>query len=246
VPVQHSLSAVVSVPSWWTALGVQIDTCWVDQQDEAFFSSRDAKRELCKSKHLTESLHGDRTEYVVRLPGSPAELPRKFEYEIERVPRIEPSGSNPYLAEFFVGQKNASLLIMGAELWRSTVVTMGSQKADKIEVLPNMKGIIARFDKVQVPDRKMNSMPDSGGSAQVGCHTEVGVHVWTSEGKTEHAYPVRIFGNTIVSRDQDANLNEPDGFGICGVLESSRTQGKASVTGSDGGSQDTKGSSSSA
>jgi hypothetical protein len=38
---------------------------------------------------------------------------------------------------------------MGGRLWRSTEVTLGSQVADRISVLPNMKGIVASFDCVQ-------------------------------------------------------------------------------------------------
>lgn len=39
-------------------------------------------------------------------------------------------------------------MIIGNELWRSPAVTLGGQKADEIEVLPSMKGIIATFEPV--------------------------------------------------------------------------------------------------
>lgn len=43
----------------------------------------------------------------------------------------------------------AEILIEGQNLWRSTVVTIGAQRSRGILVLPNMKGIIAEFDKIE-------------------------------------------------------------------------------------------------
>jgi len=45
-------------------------------------------------------------------------------------------------------EKPADILIRGNHLWRSTVVTLEGQPADNITVLPDMKGIVARFDSV--------------------------------------------------------------------------------------------------
>ncbi len=154
-PAHNSLSAVISVPSWWTTIGLEIDTCWIDQAElpdlektmarglgKPGSSARNYVLDLCDIG-ADGGGHAVDIDYLVRLPGSAEELPRKFGYEIERVPAISEGG---VLAEFYVGQKNASLIIQGQELWRSTVVTMGHQKADNIEVLPNMKGIIATFE----------------------------------------------------------------------------------------------------
>jgi hypothetical protein len=59
-----------------------------------------------------------------------------------------------------------SVIIRGSQLWRSTVVTLGGQQADEISVLPNMKGIIARFYGVE---------PSISGSEDL--------YLWTSEGE---------------------------------------------------------------
>jgi hypothetical protein len=47
-------------------------------------------------------------------------------------------------------QKN-ELVIPGARLWRSAMVTVGGQPADRIIVLPNMQGIHATFDPLELP-----------------------------------------------------------------------------------------------
>lgn len=68
------------------------------------------------------------------------------------------------------------VVLTGGRLWRSTEVTLGSQKADRITVLPNMEGIIASFTCVR---------PQGGwqGLGRTPPQPAV-VRVWTSEGVT--------------------------------------------------------------
>lgn len=68
-----------------------------------------------------------------------------------------------------------SLVIPGERLWRSTVVTLMGQKADRIEVMPDMRGIVASFSFEEVPH---------DGSA------EWELWVWTSEGKAREEITV--------------------------------------------------------
>ncbi len=79
------------------------------------------------------------------------------------------------LPVYHVGQRQARLLIEGGDLWRSTMVTLGSQRASEILVLPNMRGIVATFERIERP-----SIPARRGR----CQTEVPIRVWTSEGVT--------------------------------------------------------------
>ena len=67
----------------------------------------------------------------------------------------------------------AAIVIPGSNLWRSTVVTLGGQKADLIEVLPDMSGIIARFSRVGLPEQ-------DGEPTNVA--KPIDLSVWTSEG----------------------------------------------------------------
>ena len=78
----------------------------------------------------------------------------------------------------------ASLLLPGRRLWRSAVVTLGSQVADEIQVLPNMRGIIAKFDQVEVPPGWPHLEPVVMDDNAVYAPHKAPVTVWTSEGSS--------------------------------------------------------------
>jgi hypothetical protein len=113
------------------------------------------------------------------------------------------------LAEFYVEQVDAKLLIEGTELWRSTVVTIGSQRAYKIEVLPNMKGIIAHFKKIERPQKRILNQKDEAvyRSGTPKCTYHAKVIVWTSEGKTVEDAFVRIHGNNALKEDGQSGFD---------------------------------------
>ena len=72
-----------------------------------------------------------------------------------------------------------AIVIKGEHLWRSTVVTIGSQQADAITVLPSMNGIIAEFDFVDPPAEGRELME---------------LVVWTSEGEDTANEMIEIKG----------------------------------------------------
>ena len=246
-PTQNSLSAVISVPSWWTVMNLEIDTCWISHSDLPNLKRIDVTginplaeqlyvNDLCDPELKSSSHHVD-VDYLIRLPGSAEELPRKFGYEIERVPAISAGG---VLADFYVGQENANLIIQGNELWRSTVVTLGHQKADNIEVLPNMKGIIATFGKIDIPSTKIKRRRQGRGPDE--CFVMSEVVVWTSEGRTpDQQLFARVYANPLLSpaaEDDKGSSGEiraaiPEGFGSCTLAESSPQDGATEGTKKD-------------
>ena len=76
--------------------------------------------------------------------------------------------------------ERAEIIVPGARLWRSTVVTLGSQKADEIFVLPDMNGIIVTFKPVHFPSTWSNLENDF----------RAPLTVWTSQGSTTVPIPV--------------------------------------------------------
>lgn len=64
------------------------------------------------------------------------------------------------------GGRKQDIVVRGKRLWYGTVVTLGSQKADRIELLPGANGVIATFDCLQ--EQKEPTM----------------LQAWTSEGVT--------------------------------------------------------------
>jgi hypothetical protein len=76
----------------------------------------------------------------------------------------------------------ADIVIPGRRLWRSTVVMLGSQKADEIFVLPDMNGIVATFKPVMFPSTWSNLDSDF----------QVPLTVWTSQGSTSLPIPAKF------------------------------------------------------
>ena len=93
---------------------------------------------------------------------------------------------------FHVGKK-ADIVIEGGRLWRSTLVTLGTQSADEIFVLPHMEGIVATFDCVRRPP--YSPLPKELVTRNFPEKVVVygaKVQVWTSEGVTVPHLPVSV------------------------------------------------------
>ena len=101
------------------------------------------------------------------------------------------------------------VVLAGGRLWRSTIVRMGHQQADRILVLPDMKGIIAEFSCVK-PIPGQEGLVDQASEPDKSKWTSQ-VHVWTSEGRT--ADPLQVFLLPFVARKsgegEDASYLKP-------------------------------------
>jgi hypothetical protein len=131
---------------------------------------------------------------VVRLPVSIAEISHKLAFEVVQEPYLTLSTTQQKPFEITVGRP-AELILRGSRLWRSTEVTLGSQRADEIVVLPDMAGIIARFKCVKLQRPKIG----------------IQVKVFTSEGEADAEYA------NLDAESSDANLC-PDELRDLGIL----------------------------
>lgn len=149
-PVQRALSALISVPAWQNALDLTIETGWLDARG----SFRQSNGQ--KSIQLRVPLPQDLTALDAVLGDKGvAREPSILTTQMDRY-RLAPC-------------RPATIVIPGLRLWRSTRVTLGAQRADQIEVLPSMDGLIAYFDEIQPA-----VITQEGGN--------VPLRVWTSEG----------------------------------------------------------------
>jgi hypothetical protein len=183
-PTQNSLTALISLPSWWDHLKLDVSCSWINQPQQ------DKKNEIEQGKlgekscttttNQAEGAEQRRKEIpVVQLPVDYATL-EKVLLETEGVgPEIAESVMDPIVLSLC---RPAAILLPGKRLWRSAVVTVGSQRANNIVVLPDMKGIIANFKNIQLP----------GGWTDLDKNYLVPVTVWTSEGNTTLANKARI------------------------------------------------------
>jgi hypothetical protein len=145
VPFQKSQFALISVPAWTSRLSVTVRTGWLGSS----------------SKENSEEPYS----YSVPIPPD-YEAFDAFIGGEEAVRRPQISDELMDDRIDLVACRPASILIPGLRLWRSAMVTVGSERADRITVLPNMRGIIADFTKLARP-------------VEPG---PVTLRVWTSEG----------------------------------------------------------------
>lgn len=200
LPVEQvQLGALVAMPSWWRSALVQVCTRFVEQPKLGNVATASFWDQAVRSKQC-------RIE-VVRLPGTAIDLSRHLGMDVITYPHAEPEDQAPvlYAAD---RTKPATILIKGQRLWRSTVVTLGGQVADKIQVLPDMTGIIARFECVDVPTARArairNAVPWERNPAYQ--YWNVPLVVWTSEGHTDDlgaivAVPIAAHSTTRSERD---------------------------------------------
>ena len=166
-PIQNSLAAAISLPGWSKGATVTVKTCWKSKE-----SIQGSSAERCAA-----SQQFDTRVHRVELPG-----------RIEAINDLLMNRANPVPVGWqeyeVVSGAPASLLIKGANLWRSTEVTLGAQTADEIRVLPDMAGIIARFQTVTERAGLDESAPRN-----------VDVYIWTSGGNQQvgeaKVYPPR-------------------------------------------------------
>ncbi len=202
-PVQKSLSALFSVPAWWGSLKLGVNLGWIDQYGEIFFINERGKpqnadgkaggpairRLIEQSPHRGDVANCEFTHcYIVPLPENYASVSDFQNHAAIRVPKISELDT---LDQIKVRScRAASISISGDRLWRNTTVTLGGQIADRIEVLPNMKGVVATFEPVKLYHR-LSVDPERLFVADQPVDTSL--TVWTSEGKVDYPYPIKVY-----------------------------------------------------
>lgn len=142
-PVQKSQFVLLSLPAYLKRLNLVLETGWLD---------RDSNFEPQTSgMNMSIALPPDYEAFDTLIRGSKSHGPAIFDRLMEKVE--------------VHACRSASILIPGARLWRSSLVTLGGHQADQIIVMPDMRGIIAHFENVP-PMRKGDAL----------------LQLWTSEG----------------------------------------------------------------
>jgi hypothetical protein len=188
---QHALAAVVSMPGWWRSAELSVTTCWVPRTALKQLANtatggraKAAGPTITVSPQVKDFCEAGQSASVqtelIRLPGTIQEVSRKLGFEVVQEPNLDDVQLFPQVLQVGYG---GEVLLTGGRLWRSTEVTLGSQAADRIAVLPNMRGIIATFDCVR---------PQLPWGAPAGTRQDVEVKVWTSEGVVRHPDMVKL------------------------------------------------------
>ena len=179
-PSLKSQLALVSVPAWTNRLHMRVSVGWLD---------RSGTPEIDPNASF---------ELSVAVPPSYEVFDSIFREgaQVKLGPSIR---DNEMDRDIYVqAGRETKILIPGSRLWRSAAVTLGTQMAGRIRVLPNMEGIVAEFDRVDLPYAAANPMEDADGNAvdeSAQCQRRMKdilaanlrvratpLRVWTSEG----------------------------------------------------------------
>lgn len=151
VTLNESILAIISVPAWWTEVRLALKKEWIEGSGSVVPAEPDGS-----------TFEDGRRELKVRLPNRPELIDSLL---------VDSARSGPVIAEIdsMAAQTcdEIPLLIIGQRLWRNTAVTVGSVKAQRIEVMPNMGAVVAYFRK------PFSASPNDR------------LRLWTSEGVTE-------------------------------------------------------------
>lgn len=205
-PVQEvQLGAIISVPSWWRSALLQVCRGFTAgsrapdiMRPEFWDHAADCHAEVLRLPGTANDVSRRLGVEVITFPfvnppndptrdlaaalgGAGQEAPSQGGPPLGPASRREERNDQPTLIAEDPARP-ASVLIRGERLWRSTVVTLGGQRANRITVLPDMTGIIATFDCVQ-PPATWTALEVMQGTAPSRVFT-VPLTVWTSEGRS--------------------------------------------------------------
>jgi len=170
-PKQQPVSATISAPKWLSTLQLCVQKYWLNEKGEKLLVDDSKAETATNSATAAPEFACDKGVPVeVSLPRRSSTLVEQNFEGIER----EPSISVGQRIELTVGEP-AQILISGSNLWRSTEVYVGAQKADRISLTPDMEGVHAAFDAIQEPSGSRISRKDGS----------VAVVIFTSEGRVQ-------------------------------------------------------------
>lgn len=154
---RHDVSAGIVIPAWRNRLKLSGKQLWVDKNGQPTDEKAlwDGKPILLNmripadaGKHITHALLAHSLSEVPSLytarPYPVIECPDlSREDKVIRVQSVRPTEKD-ILPQW--------VLVLGRDLWRSPQVFLDSIKADSVEVLSNMEGVLAKFDRIPYPD----------------------------------------------------------------------------------------------
>ncbi|WP_420335437.1 hypothetical protein [Roseibium sp.] len=138
------LSAIVSLPSWWPGVRIVTETCWLRPK----LMRAESGRSLCPAKRSTvvpekqlESGRRDASQ-VLPLPYNVEDVLPKLGFFLIRYPYIDSFEPSDITLE---SGREVKLRLTGKRLWKNPMVRIGEQWQTKVEVLPDMRGVVATF-----------------------------------------------------------------------------------------------------
>lgn len=137
--IHYPVEASVVVPGWWKQVDFTAKNWWLTDKMEHKYAAG--------TNGFTARLPGD---YAAITPALLAQSPSdQSPLQPAILPRWDPKTSR---RQMVVREgKDENILIRGRDLWRNPQVFIGSQAASKVQVLPDMAGLLATFQNIQLP-----------------------------------------------------------------------------------------------
>lgn len=137
----YSVTAAVVVPGWWDNFQIVTHAQWVGKR-----SGADLPKDEPYEHYIRKGVRPDYTtitDALLEFEGRYARRPYVYE------PEVRDGDQRPFVLE--VGARTQSILLRGPRLWRDADVYLGAQKADVVEILPDMNGLRVTFNAVLAP-----------------------------------------------------------------------------------------------
>ncbi|WP_372371082.1 hypothetical protein [Candidatus Uabimicrobium sp. HlEnr_7] len=137
-PIRHTFTASIVVPAWQSSISLTGVSHWIDEQG--------------KKKDSTSLWQQQQIEVV--LPGDMSSLTNaliSLHHKSRPRPMVLPPLDSKQMVLKAFSNKTQHLLIRGHELWRNPEVFVGTHKAHRIDVLPDMEGLYAYFNDIEIP-----------------------------------------------------------------------------------------------
>lgn len=160
---RHDVSAGIVIPAWQNQAKLLGSQLWIDDYGQptnkvALWDDKpillNVRIPADASKHITSAL----------LAHSLAEVPSLYTarpYPVIAYP--DPSGKKVIRVQSVLPTEKDTppqwVLVLGRDLWRNPQVFLGSIKADSVEVLSNMEGVLAKFERIPYPDTLTGPTP---------------------------------------------------------------------------------------
>lgn len=151
---RYTFTVSLVLPAWWNWVFITGTNAWIDENGNVTAQSELWPKDWkcgpepqigCVKIRLPQRYSA----LTAALIGQSTRLSRSPELFVERTDKIVVRADSG----------TQSILVRGLELWRNPEVLIGSQRADKVELLPDMEGLIATFNKVSMPPRQNQSAP---------------------------------------------------------------------------------------
>jgi hypothetical protein len=166
-PSRYTFTASIVVPSWFTGISLSGTGYWLDKRgnrmDDIRWLRSDQKLEILgeredqqQAKHIRVTLPGSghRGLFQALLRSQQATIYREPEIFMNTQLRdgaFLAAGTDSCLRNTADRTCEQTIVIEGRQLWRNPSVVVGNQKAEKVELLPDMNALVATFRALKLP-----------------------------------------------------------------------------------------------